>query len=110
EGTTTLRVNWGTDMSKTVLAVGGNLDYARSRLPETAERPTLLTSDPGERPIAVLALTGPGDLRAIARSAQDVHKRRLEQLGGIASVAVVGNPEDEIRVDVDPSKVRSLVL
>ncbi|MEZ4376803.1 MAG: efflux RND transporter permease subunit [Gemmatimonadales bacterium] len=110
EGTTTLRFNWGTDMSKTVLAVRENLDNARSRLPETAERPTLLTSDPGERPIAVLALTGPGDLRAIARSAQDVHKRRLEQLGGIASVAVVGNPEDEIRVDVDPSKVRSLGL
>ena len=78
EGTTTLRFNWGTDMSKTVLAVRENLDNARSRLPETAERPTLLTSDPGERPIAVLALTGPGDLRAIARSAQDVHKRRLE--------------------------------
>lgn len=108
EGTTTLRFNWGTDMSKTVLAVRENLDNARGRLPDGAERPTLLTSDPGERPIAVLALTGPGDLRAIARSAMDVHKRRLEQLGGIASVAVVGNPEDQIRVDVDPVMARSL--
>jgi len=108
EGTTTLRFNWGTDMSKTVLAVRENLDNARGRLPDGAERPTLLTSDPGERPIAVLALTGPGDLRAIARSAQDVHKRRLEQLAGVASVAVVGDPEDQIRVDVDPVMARSL--
>ncbi len=108
EGTTTLRFNWGTDMSKTVLAVRENLDNARGRLPDGAERPTLLTSDPGERPIAVLALTGPGDLRAISRSAMDVHKRRLEQLGGIASVAVVGDPEDQIRVDVDPVMARSL--
>jgi HAE1 family hydrophobic/amphiphilic exporter-1 len=108
EATTTLRFNWGTDMSKTVLTVRENLDNARSALPEGADRPTLLTSDPGERPIAVLGLTGPGDLRAIARTAEDVHKRRLEQLAGVASVAVVGDPQDEIRVDIDPVKARAL--
>ncbi len=110
EGTTTLRFNWGTDMARAVLTVRENLDNARAQLPEGAERPTLLTSDPGERPIAVLALTTDGDLRAIARTAEDVHKRRLEQLAGIASVAVVGDPKDEIRVDVDPVKARALGL
>ena len=108
EATTTLRFNWGTDMAKTVLAVRENLDNARGRLPAAAERPTLLTSDPGERPIAVLALTGPGDLRSIARTAMDIHKRRLEQLPGVASVAVVGDPADEIRVDVDPERSQAL--
>ncbi|MEO5798045.1 MAG: efflux RND transporter permease subunit, partial [Gemmatimonadales bacterium] len=90
EGTTTLRFSWGTDMAKTVLAVREKLDNARNSLPSSAARPTLLTSDPGERPIAVLALTGPGDLRAVARAALDVHARRLEQITGVASVAVVG--------------------
>ncbi|HET8650396.1 MAG TPA: efflux RND transporter permease subunit, partial [Gemmatimonadales bacterium] len=110
EVTTTARFSWGTDMPATVLAVRERLDNARSQLPERAERPTLLTSDPGERPIAVLALTGPGDLRSIARTAEDVHSRRLEQLDGVASVAVVGAPQDEIRVDVDPNRMRSLDL
>jgi HAE1 family hydrophobic/amphiphilic exporter-1 len=110
EAITTLRFNWGTDMSRTVLAVRERLDNARNQLPATAERPTLLTADPGERPIAVIGLTGPGDLRAIARTAMDVHKRRLEQLSGVASVAVVGEPKDEIRVDVDPERARALGL
>ncbi len=110
EATTTLRFNWGTDMARTVLAVRERLDNARNQLPAAAERPTLLTADPGERPIAVIALTGPGDLRAIARTAMDVHKRRLEQLSGVASVAVVGEPKDEIRVDVDPERARALGL
>lgn len=110
EALTTLRFEWGTDMSRTVLSVREKLDNARSQLPATAERPTLLTADPGERPIAVLGLTGPEDLRSIARAAEDVHKRRLEQLQGVASVAIVGDPEDEIRVDVDPVKVRALGL
>ncbi len=108
EATTTLRFMWGTDMATTVLQVRERLDNARARLPERAERPTLLTSDPGERPIAVLGLTGSGDLRSIARTARDVHARRLEQLAGIASVAVVGEPEDEIRVEIDPERTRAL--
>ncbi len=108
EAVTTLRFAWGTDMSTTVLQVRERLDNARANLPERADRPTLLTSDPGERPIAVLGLSGPGDLRSIARTAIEVHSRRLEQLEGIASVAVVGDPQDEIRVDVNPEKARSL--
>ncbi|MFN0177832.1 MAG: efflux RND transporter permease subunit [Gemmatimonadales bacterium] len=110
EVTTTVKFAWGTDMPATVLQVRERLDNARGALPERAERPTLLTSDPGERPIAVLGLTSRGDLRSIARTAKDVHARRLEQLAGVASVAVVGEPKDEVRVEVDPERLRALGL
>ena len=55
-------------------------------------------------------LTSSGDLRSIARIAKDVHARRLEQLPGIASVAVVGEPKDEIKVEIDPERIRALGL
>ena len=110
EAVTTARFAWGTPMQTTVLTVRERLDQARARLPEAAERPTLLTSDPGERPIAVIGLTGLNDLRLLGRTAQDVHARRLEQIEGVASVAVTGAPEDEIRVEVDPEKMRALGL
>jgi HAE1 family hydrophobic/amphiphilic exporter-1 len=122
EVTTTARFAWGTDMRGTVLAVRERLDAARGRLPERAERPTLLTSDPGERPIAVLAVKPANafpnatanrqaaDLRALARTASEVHARRLEQIEGVASVAVVGAPNDEVRVSLDADKLRALDL
>lgn len=110
EGTTVVRFAWGTDMQTTVLNVRERLDNARSRLPQRAERPTLLTSDPGERPIAVLALSTAGDLRSLSRTAEEVYARRLEQIAGVASVAVAGAPEDEIRVEVDPVRLRALGL
>jgi HAE1 family hydrophobic/amphiphilic exporter-1 len=109
ESTLTLRFAWGTDMAATTLLVRERLDAARGRLPERADRPTLLTSDPGERPIAILALGG-RDLRETARVARDVHARRLEQIDGIAAVAVVGAPADEIRVTLDPDRLRALDL
>ena len=108
EATTTLRFAWGTDMQGTLLNVREQLDNARGGLPESAERPTLLTSDPGERPIAVLSLSIKGDLRELARTAEDVYARRFEQIGGVASVAVVGTPNDEIRIEVDPARMRGL--
>jgi HAE1 family hydrophobic/amphiphilic exporter-1 len=108
EATTTLRFAWGTDMQGTLLNVREQLDNARGGLPESAERPTLLTSDPGERPIAVLSLSIKGDLRELARTAEDVYARRFEQIGGVASVAVVGTPSDEIRIEVDPARMRGL--
>lgn len=110
EATTIVRFAWGTDMQTTVLNVRERLDNARARLPERAERPTLLTSDPGERPIAVLALSTTGDLRAMSRTAEEVYARRLEQIAGVASVAVVGAPEDEIRIEADPARLRALGL
>ena len=123
EVTTTARFEWGTDMRATVLSVRERLDAARSQLPERANRPTLLTSDPGERPIAVLAIRqaqsqaakdsraqGGGDLRSLARTATEVHARRLEQIEGVSSVAVVGAPDDEIRVELDPERLRALDL
>ena len=108
EAVTTMRFQWGTDMPTTILTVRERLDQARARLPEGAARPTLLTSDPGERPIAVIGLTGLNDLRLLGRTANDVHARRLEQISGVASVAVVGSPEDEIRIEVDPERMRAL--
>jgi HAE1 family hydrophobic/amphiphilic exporter-1 len=110
EAVTTLRFAWGTEMPTTILTVRERLDQARARLPEGAARPTLLTSDPGERPIAVIGLTGLNDLRLLGRTANDVHARRLEQISGVASVAVVGAPEDEIRIEVDPERMRALGL
>lgn len=115
EATTTARFAWGTDMRLTVLSVREHLDQARQSLPQSAERPTLLTSDPGERPIAVLAVRrdpakGAGDLRTLARTAADVHARALEQIAGVASVAVVGQPTDEIHVTIKPERLRALNL
>lgn len=110
EATLVARFAWGTDMATTVLAVRERLDAARAALPEAASRPTLLTAEPGQRPIVTLALSGPSDLRVVKQLARDLFKRRLEQLDGVALASVVGGPEPEVRVDLDPARLRALGL
>jgi HAE1 family hydrophobic/amphiphilic exporter-1 len=96
-----LQFYWGTDMEFAMLHVRERLDNLSAGLPESAERPVILTSDPTNEPIMSLAVTGAplGDLRDLADA---VFKRRLEQLDGVALAAITGDPEREIQVEVDP--------
>ena len=95
-----LQFYWGTDMEFAMLHVRERLDNLSASLPESAERPVILTSDPTNEPIMSLAVTGAplGDLRDLADA---VFKRRLEQLDGVALAAITGDPEREIQVEVD---------
>ena len=101
-----LQFYWGTDMEFAMLHVREQLDNLTAQLPESAERPIILTADPTNEPIMSLAVTGAplGDLRDLADA---VFKRRLEQLDGVALAAITGDPEREIQVEVSPGLLAS---
>ncbi|MFQ5529657.1 MAG: efflux RND transporter permease subunit, partial [Gemmatimonadota bacterium] len=101
-----LQFYWGTDMEFAMLHVRERLDNLTDRLPESAERPVILTADPTNEPVMSLAVTGAplADLRDLAEA---VFKRRLEQLDGVALSAITGDPEREIQVEVNPDLLAS---
>ncbi len=103
----TLRFAWGTDMDFAALNVRERLDNIRDQFPETADRPTILRVDPQAEPILTISLTGGGDLLENKEVAQDVFRRRLEQLEGVAQASVTGGLDREIQVDVDPARLEA---
>jgi HAE1 family hydrophobic/amphiphilic exporter-1 len=102
-----LRFAWGTDMDFAVLNVRERLDNLRDELPELAERPAVLRTDPTSEPIMALSVAGRRDLWALKDLAEEVFKRRLEQIDGVAQAAVAGGLEREIHVEVDPKVLDS---
>ena len=91
KSTTTVHFAWGTDMEKTVLNVRERLDNARGT--PAADAPAGRRCSPAIRASArspCSRITSNGDLSDLSHLAEDVHSRRLEQLEGVASVAVVG--------------------
>jgi HAE1 family hydrophobic/amphiphilic exporter-1 len=101
-----LQFHWGTDMEFAMLHVRERLDNLAEALPESAERPVILTSDPTNDPIISLAITG-ADLAELRDLSDAVFKRRLEQLDGVAMAAITGGPIREIQVEVN---ARQLVV
>jgi len=106
----TLRFAWGTEMDFAALNVREKLDNIRSTLPQRVDRPVILRTDPSSDPIMALSVSGRTDLWAMKNLADEVFKRRLEQIDGVAQAAVVGGLEREIHVDVDPHKLESYGL
>ncbi len=95
-----LQFHWGTDMEFAMLHVRERLDNLVGALPESSERPVILTSDPTNDPIVSLAITG-ANLAELRDLSDAVFKRRLEQLDGVAMAAITGGPIREIQVEVD---------
>ena len=104
-----LQFLWGTDMDFATLNVRERLDNVRYDLPERATRPTILRSDPTSEPVMTLATTSESaSLWELKELSENVFKRRLEQIDGVAQAAVAGGLEREIHVKVDPDRLEAL--
>lgn len=107
-----LEFEWGTRIDQAMADVREKLD--RVRLPTTASRPLVLRYDPSQEPIMRLALRGPGgdprreELAQLRELADRVVKRELEKLPGVAAVQLHGGEEDEVLVELDPSRLAAL--
>lgn len=105
-----LELDWGVDLDFTVLEVQKRIDAVRGVLPEDADSPRVLTLDPAAAPVVTVGVTGDlpaGQLQALA---EDRIAPALEQVDGVASVAVVGVRQREVRVRLDPARLEAYGL
>ena len=102
-----LRFAWGTDMDFAALNVRESLDGLRGSLPERAQRPVVLRTDPRSEPIMAISVAAEADLWTLKDLTESVFRRRLEQIDGVAQAALTGGLEREIHVDVDGGRLES---
>ncbi|MYF31587.1 MAG: efflux RND transporter permease subunit [Gammaproteobacteria bacterium] len=109
-----LEFAWGTDMTNAAVEVREKLDLVR--LPLEVERPSILRLNPNLDPIARSAVVlkereagaETAQLQELRRFAEEVVKKRLDPVIGVAAVLVSGGFEDEIAVDVDQERLAQL--
>ncbi|HEY7062069.1 MAG TPA: efflux RND transporter permease subunit [Chloroflexota bacterium] len=84
----------------------------RKDLPAEIEEPTYLKVDLNDVPILYLALTNDGDASAVDsyRVADELVRRRIEQVDGVGRVLVAGGREPEVQVRVAPDRLRAYGL
>jgi hydrophobic/amphiphilic exporter-1 (mainly G- bacteria), HAE1 family len=78
-----------------------------SKLPKDAEQPVVEKFDVGAAPILTLSLSGALAPQELTRVAEDVLKPQLQRQSGVGSVDVVGGRKREIRIVVDPARLRA---
>jgi CzcA family heavy metal efflux pump len=108
EGVTTVLLEFKPDieMSDALQNVRDGAELAKPELPQDVRDDMVIyeiSSD--DWPIMQVVLSGPADLTQLKRIGEDVQEE-LEQIKGVLAVDMTGGVDREIRVDVDPQRLR----
>lgn len=99
-----LEFDWNSDMDKATQDVREKLDVVF--LPEDAKPPLILRYDPSLDPIIRIGLTTDSlSLLELRQLTEELVKRELDKLPGVAAVKVKGGEEAEITVAIDAVKL-----
>ena len=109
EGTSTVVIQFSLDKSGDVAAqeVRDKVNQVVPDLPETAKAPVVQKIDPDAQPVLQMVVSSPRPLREVTEIADKQIKPRLENISGVGQIRLVGGLKREIRVWVDPEKMRA---
>jgi len=79
-------------------------------LPKGIDQPVISRFDPDAAPIMLLTLHGPGGVRDLTELADKLVRRQIESINGVGQVTIVGGTKREIKVWIDPVKLRAVDL
>lgn len=96
-----MKYRWGTDMDYALLFLRQALDEAAWSLPPEASRPVILKTDPSQKPVMGYALLG-DNLPGLSELAQNVFKKRLEEVQGVARAEVLGEYKRVVKISIEP--------
>jgi HAE1 family hydrophobic/amphiphilic exporter-1 len=100
----------GTNMDFASLQIREKIDLIRGDFPKDTRFPMISKRNPASNPIIVLTAfgqAGPAKLREVS---DDLIKKRLERIPGVANVEVNGGKEREIVVDVEEGQLKAMGL
>ena len=99
-----------TDVDLDAIDVKDKVDAIQAEMPENAEEPIIMKFDFSSFPMMEIAVSAPRPLEEVYQVADKVIKERLSRINGVASVDLTGKREREIRVEVDPERLRAYSL
>jgi HAE1 family hydrophobic/amphiphilic exporter-1 len=109
EGSSTVSVQFTLDKSGDVAAqeVRDKVNQVIPQLPETAKQPVVQKLDPDAQPVLQMVVSSPRSMREVTEIADKQIKPRLENVAGVGQIQLVGGLKREIRVWVEPEKMRA---
>ncbi len=81
-----------------------------NELPKDANSPQVQKLDLNAEAILTLAVQAPGTAADVTRFARKEVKEKLQTVAGVGSVDIVGGQEREVRVSIDPERLRGAGL
>jgi HAE1 family hydrophobic/amphiphilic exporter-1 len=112
EGASVVRVRfvWGTNLDAAADDVQARLESEADELPRTVSRPQIRKFDLSSYPVVILGVAGALEPVELTELIDQRIRYRFARLPGVAQVDIFGGYEREIRVELDPVRIRALRL
>ena len=106
---TNVEFSLNADMARSMQDLRDRLSAVQSSLPKDAKIPTVARyNNDNAQPVVVLALLGPSrSARELTLLAEQQVDKRLQRVEGVARVEVSGLATREVRIDLDPVRLRA---
>ncbi len=101
----TVEFEYGSDLNEGANEIRDVVSRVQSLLPEGIEYPTIFKFSTSMIPVMMLAVTAEESYPALNKILDDKMVNVLNRIDGVGSVTIVGAPEREIQVHVDPRKL-----
>jgi len=110
--TTNVEFSLNADMGRAMQEVRDKLAGVQSLLPKDAKTPTVARyNNDNAQPVVVLALLSPTrSARELSMLADQQVDKRLQRVEGVARVEVSGLATREVRIDLDPVRLRAYAV
>ena len=102
-----LQFDWGTDINASTNSARDLLELVRKDLPSGATNPVIYKINSSLLPVLVYGVTARESYNGLDRIIEDQVAGQLRKLPGVGSVIVLATPKREVKVEVDPLKLKA---
>lgn len=106
----TLEFEWGSDLNEASNDIRDVVNRVRSLLPDDADDPSIFKFSSSMIPVMVLSVTADESYNGLEKLLDEQLVNRLNRIDGVGSVSMMGAPEREVQVNLDPRKMEAYNL
>ncbi len=112
EGNSSVRVSfdWGTDIDTAAVEMQATLQNELSELPDNITGPRVVRFDVDSFPVVLMGISSSLDPVELTELIEDQIRNRFSRIPGVAQVDPWGGYHREVRVELDPDRLRALGL
>ncbi|MDE5851959.1 MAG: efflux RND transporter permease subunit, partial [Alistipes sp.] len=101
----TVEFEYGSDLNEGANEIRDVVSRVQSMLPDDIDYPTIFKFSTSMIPVMMLAITAEESYPALNKILDDKLVNVLNRVDGVGAVSIIGAPEREVQVNVDPSKL-----
>lgn len=106
----TIEFEWGSDLDEAANDIRDVIGRIQTLLPDDADPPSIFKFSSSMIPVVILYATANESYEALFKVLDDKMVNVLNRVNGVGAVSMMGAPEREIQINVDPKKMEAYNL